>query len=47
MIGYVKKLEGNTTMPFKISGKQLLKKYHNIWKKVKSLLKIKYDAEPV
>ena len=26
MTGYVRKLEGNTTMPFKISDKQLLKK---------------------
>ena len=28
MIGYVKKFEGNTTMSFKISHKQLLKKYN-------------------
>ena len=31
--GYVKKFEGNTTMSFKISDKQLLKKYNEIWKK--------------
>ena len=31
--GYVKKFEGNTTMSFKISDKQLLKKCNEIWKK--------------
>ena len=30
MTGYVRKFEGNTTMPFKISDKQLLKKYNQI-----------------
>ena len=38
MTGYVRKFEGNTTMSFKISNRQLLKKYNRIWKKVKSLL---------
>ena len=47
MIGYVRKFEGNTTMSFKISDKQLLKKYNQIWKKVKKLLKITFDSEPV
>ena len=47
MTGYVRKFEGNTTMSFKISNKQLLKKYNQIWKKVKSLLNIKFDSEPV
>ena len=32
MTGYVRKFEGNTTMSFKISNKQLLKKYNQIWK---------------
>ena len=41
--GYVRKFESNTTMPFKISEKQLLKKYNQIWKKVKRLLNIKFD----
>ena len=35
MIGYVRKFEGNTKMSFKISRKQLFKKYKEIWKKVK------------
>ena len=47
MIGYVRKFEGSTTMPFKISDKQLLKQYNQIWKIVKKLLKIEFDSEPV
>ena len=44
VIVYVRKFEGNTTMSFKISDKQLLKKYNQIWKKVKSLLNIKCNS---
>ena len=47
MTGYVRKFEGNATMSFKISCKQLLKKYSQIWKRVGKLLKIKFDSEPV
>ena len=47
MTGCVKKFEGNTTMSFKISDKQLLKKYNQIWKRVEKLLKIEFDSEPV
>ena len=47
MIGYVRKSEVNTTMSFKISDKQLLKKYNQIWKRVEKLLKIEFDSEPV
>ena len=47
MIDYVRKIEGNTTMSFEISGKQLLKKYNQIWKKVEKLLKIELDSKPV
>ena len=46
MTGYVRKFECNTTMSFKITDKQLLKKYNQIWKKVKGLLDIKLDSEP-
>ena len=46
MTGYVRKFEGNTAMSFKISNKQLLKKYNRIWKKVEKLLKIEFDSEP-
>ena len=30
-----------------ISDKQLLKKYNQTWKKVKSLLNLKFDSKPV
>ena len=47
MTGYVRKFEGNTTMFFKISNKQLLKKYNQIWKRVEKLLKIELASERV
>ena len=34
-------------MSFKISDKQLFKKHNQIWKKVKKLLKVKFDSERV
>ena len=39
--------EFNLTMSFKISDKQLLKKYDQIWKRIERLLKIKFDSKPV
>ena len=33
-------------MSFKISYKQLLKKYNQIWKRVENLLKIESDSKP-
>ena len=47
MTGYVRKFEGNTTMSFKISNKQLLKKYNQIWNWVEKILKTEFDSEPV
>ena len=47
MIGYVRKRDVNTIMSFKISDKQLLKKYNQTWKKAKSLLNTKFDSKPV
>ena len=47
MTDCAKKFEGNTTMSFKISDKQLLKKYNQIWKRVEKLLKIEFDSEPI
>ena len=42
MTGYVRTFESNTIMSFKISNKQLLKKYNQIWKRVeKKFIKIK------
>ena len=43
----LRKFEGNSSMSFKISEKQLLKNYNQIWKKDKSLLNIRFDSEPV
>ena len=47
MIGYVRKFEGNTAMFFKINDSKLLKKYNQIWKKVKKLFRIEFDSKPV
>ena len=47
MVGYVRSFDGNRTMSFKISDNKLLKKYNQIWKRIKKLLKIKFDSEPV
>ena len=45
MAGYIKKFDGSTTMHFKVSNKQLLKKYNQIWKRVEKLLKIEFDSK--
>ena len=45
--GYVREFEGNTTMSSKISDKEFLKKYNQIWKRVEQLLKTEFDSEPV
>ena len=47
MTGCVRKFEGNTKTFFKISDKQVLKKYNQIWKKVGKLLETKFDSKPV
>ena len=47
MIGYVKWFESYKKMSFKISENKLFKKYNQIWKKVKNLLNIKFNSEPV
>ena len=44
MIGYVECFESYKRMSFKISDNKLLKKYNQIWKKVKNLLKIKFNT---
>ena len=35
------------TISFKIRDNKLIKKYNQIWKKVKNLLNIKFDSKPV
>ena len=47
MTGYAKKFEFNSTMSFKISDKQLFRKYNQIWKKAEKLLKIKFNSKHV
>ena len=46
MIGYVRKFKGNTTS-FKINGSKLLIKYNQTLKKLKKLLKINFNSEPI
>ena len=50
MIGFGNSFENakavsNMAMYFKISVKRLLKKYNQIWTKVKNLLNIKFNSE--
>ena len=47
MIRYFRSFESGMTMSFKTSEKQFLKKYNQIWKRVKKLLIIKFDSKPV
>ena len=47
MNGYVKCFKNNKTVSFKISDNRLFKRYIQIWEKVKKLLNIKFDSEPV
>ena len=47
MIGYVKHLDSNKTMSFKVIDNKLLKKYTKIWEKISNLMNIECDSEPV
>ena len=47
MIRYFRSFESGMAMSFKTSEKQFLKKYNQIWKRVKKLLIIKFDSKPV
>ena len=47
MIGYVKSYGNNKTMSFKVTHEKLLNQYNEIWEKVSSLMKIKFDSETV
>ena len=46
MTGYVRKFDGNATMPFRVNIKQLLKNYNKIWEKVEKLTKIDFESKP-
>ena len=47
MIGYAKYFDDNKTMSFKLSDKNLLKKYTKIWEKISSLMNTESDTELV
>ena len=47
MIEYGESFESDMGISFKNSDSKLLKKYNQIWKKVKHLLNIKFDSKPV
>ena len=47
MIGYVKCFDSNKTVSFKVIDNKLLKKYTQIWKKIRNLLNVRIDSEPV
>ena len=47
MIGYVKNFDSNKTTSFKVDDNKLLKKYNKIWERVRSLMNIEFDSEPV
>ena len=47
MIGYTKYFDCNKTMSFKVTDKNLLKKYSKICEKINSLICKEFDSEPV
>ena len=47
MIGYAKCFGSNKTMFFKVIDNKLLKKYTQIWKKVRNLVNMKFENKPV
>ena len=46
MIGYVKHVDSNKTMSFKVGDNNLLKQYNKIWEKINNLMNIEFDSEP-
>ena len=47
MICYVKHFDSNKTTSSKTNDNKLLKKYTKIWERISSLMKSKFDSEPV
>ena len=48
MIGYIKYLDNNKTMSFRVTDNNLLEKYTKIWRRVSSnLMDIELDSESV
>ena len=44
MIGYARKFNGNVSMSFKVTDKQLLISYNRIWEKIEKLMKIDFES---
>ena len=47
MIGYVKSFDSNKAMSFVADDKELLKKYIEIWEKIRDLIGKKIESETV
>ena len=47
MIGYVKHIDSNKTMSFKVGDNKLLEKYNKILEKISNLMNIESDSEPI
>ena len=47
MTGYVKKLNENAAILFKVNNKQLFKNYNKIWENVEKLMRIDFESKPV
>ena len=47
MVGYVKCLDSNKAMSFKVSDSKLLKKYKKIREKISNLMNMEFDSKPV
>ena len=47
MIVYAKCFDDNKTMSFKVTDNNLLEKYGEIWRRVRNLMNIEFDCEPV
>ena len=47
MIDYVKNLDSNKIISFKVGDNKLLNKNNKIWEKISNLMNIEFDSEPV
>ena len=47
MTGYAKKFNDNKTMSFIVKDEQFFKSYTKIWDKIKKLMKINFESNPV
>ena len=47
MTGYARKFDENATMSFVVKDKQLLKNFTKIWEKIKKIIKINFESNPL